>query len=105
MERHSSACMEISFFPLSCQQAGRDGPKGAVSPVHLVVHQFINSKIKMRKGSGERPVLSHTVAAVCSSPELLPSTVRDVPIVELKFFSLSLRLGEKHEVSLLAKTI
>lgn len=55
VERHSSAGMEISFLTLSCQQAGRDGPKGAVSPVHLVLHQFINSKIKMGKGSGGRP--------------------------------------------------
>lgn len=39
------------FFPLFCQQAGRGGPKEAVSPVHLVLHQFINSKIKMGKGS------------------------------------------------------
>lgn len=43
------------FFPLICQQAGRGGPKEAVSPVHLVLHQFINSKIKMGKGSDARP--------------------------------------------------
>lgn len=42
------------FFPLSCQQAGRDGPREAVSPVHLALHQFINSKIKMGKGSWGR---------------------------------------------------
>lgn len=53
-DRHSSACMEMPFFPLFCQQAGRGGPKEAVSPVHLVLHQFINSKIKMGKRSGER---------------------------------------------------
>lgn len=55
VERHSSACMEISFLPLSCQQAGRDGPRGAVSPEHLVLNININSKIKMGRGSGGRP--------------------------------------------------
>lgn len=49
---------------------------------------------------GGQGVQRHAVAAVCSSPELLPSTARDVPTAELKFFSLSLRLGENHEVSL-----
>lgn len=61
------------------------------------------AKLRWEKGGwGEQ---RHAVAAVCSSPKLLPSPVRDVPMTELKSFSLSLRLGENHEVSLPAKTI
>ena len=54
-EGHSSACLEISFFPPFCLQVGRDDPEEAVSPLHLVLHQFgTKSKIKMGKGSGGR---------------------------------------------------
>lgn len=36
------------------------------------------------------------MAEVCSSPELLPSAMRVVPVTELQFFGV--RLGENHEI-------
>jgi len=52
---HSSARLEISFFPPFGLQAGRDDPEEAMSPLHLVLHQFsTNSSIKMGKGGSGR---------------------------------------------------
>lgn len=49
-------CLYGNLFFSSVLSVGRQRwPKGAVSPVHLVLHQFFYSKIKIGKGSGGRP--------------------------------------------------